>query len=233
MALDDLFDEHEQGQRVQRWLRDNGIGIIGGVALAVAIVGGWQWWQNQRLNALHEAYQRYQTVSNHLLVNDLEQATSQTEALLQDKAGIYADLAALELAQAQVQAQRYEEAITTLQSIRAKEAFKPLVEQRLARLFIETGKADQALALLEALDDAISLDIRADAQFAQNQFTAARQLYQQALTKLDINSPHRRLLELKLMEVSAERNTAKVSATPPPPVNSAAEENAVSTEHNG
>jgi len=232
MALDDLFDEHEQGQRVQRWLRDNGIGIIGGVALAVAIVGGWQWWQSQRLNALYQAYQRYQTVSNHLQANDLEQATSQTEALLQDKAGIYADLAALELAQAQVQAQRYEEAITTLQSIRAKEAFKPLVEQRLARLFIETGKADQALALLEALDDAISLDIRADAQFAQNQFTAARQLYQQALTKLDINSPHRRLLELKLMEVSAERNTAKVSA-PLPPVNSAAEENAVSAEHNG
>jgi len=233
MALDDLFDEHEQGERVQRWLRDNGIGIIGGIALAISIVGGWQWWQKQQLNTLHEGHQRYQMVTKHLRANELEQATNETTALAQNKAGIYADLAALELAQAYVQAQRYDDAITTLEGIRAKEAFTPLVEQRLARLFIETGKADHALALLVAFDDPISLDIRADALFAQKQLSQARQLYQQALAKLDITSPHRRLLELKLMEVSAESNTVTLSASPNPPMGSSAEETAVSTENNG
>jgi len=231
MALDDLLDEHEQGERVQRWLRDNGIGIIGGIALAVTIVGGWQWWQKQQLNTQHEAHQRYQRVNQHLQANNMDEAASQVAALAQDKTGIYADLAALELAQAQVHAQRYEEAIITLQSISAKEAFTPLVEQRLARLLIETGKADQALALLTHLDDAISLEIRADAHFAQNQLSAAREGYQQALTKLDITSPHRRLLELKLMEVSVQRNTAQTSTHPPP--NAPAEESAVTAESNG
>jgi len=214
MALDDLLDEHEQGERVQRWLRDNGIGIIGGIVLAIAIVGGWQWWQKQQLNTLHQAHQGYQAVSQHLRANNLDEATTAASALAQDSAGIYADLAALELAQAQVQAQRYEEAITTLQTIRAKDIFSPLVEQRLARLLIETGKPDQALALLNTLEDAISLEIRADAQFAQNQFSAAGNLYQQALTKLDVAAPQRRLLELKLMEMSTQGTAANVSATP-------------------
>ena len=36
MAIDDLLvDEHEQSERVRNWLRNNGIGIIAGIALVV------------------------------------------------------------------------------------------------------------------------------------------------------------------------------------------------------
>jgi len=233
MALDDLLDEHEQGERVQRWLRDNGIGIIGGVGLAIAIVGGWQWWQKQQLTTLHQAHQSYQVVSKHVRANNIDEAAIEAAALAQNSAGIYADLAALELAQAHVQAQRYEEAITTLQNITAKDRFSPLIEQRLARLLIETGKPDQALAVLNTLDDAASLEIRADAQFAQNQLHAARELYQQALTRLDSAAPQRRLLALKLMQVNAARDTANVS-TALPVVDSANEAASTLTpENNG
>jgi len=224
MALDDLLDEHEQGERVQRWLRDNGIGIIGGVGLAIAIVGGWQWWQKQQLTTLHQAHQSYQVVSKHVRANNIDEAATEAAALAQNSAGIYADLAALELAQAHVQAQRYEEAITTLQNITAKDRFSPLVEQRLARLLIETGKPDQALAL----------EIRADAQFAQNQLHAARELYQQALTRLDSAAPQRRLLALKLMQVNAARDTANVSTALPVVVDSTNEAASTLTpENNG
>ena len=47
MALDDLLDEHEQSERVQDWLRRNGAGLIGGVVLGLAAIGGWQWWQRE------------------------------------------------------------------------------------------------------------------------------------------------------------------------------------------
>ena len=48
MAIDDLLDEHEQGEKVRSWLRENGIGLIGGVILGLALIGGWQWWQRQQ-----------------------------------------------------------------------------------------------------------------------------------------------------------------------------------------
>ena len=38
MAIDDLLDEHEQSERVRSWLRNNGAGLLGGVALATLVV---------------------------------------------------------------------------------------------------------------------------------------------------------------------------------------------------
>ena len=43
MAIDDLLDEHEQSERVRSWLRKNGASIIGGVAIAIGAIAGWQW----------------------------------------------------------------------------------------------------------------------------------------------------------------------------------------------
>lgn len=44
MAIDDLLDEHEQGERVRTWLRDNAAGLIGGLALGLLLIWGWRWW---------------------------------------------------------------------------------------------------------------------------------------------------------------------------------------------
>ena len=48
MAIDELLDEHEQGERVRAWLRENALGIIGGIALGLGLIYGWQWWQRQQ-----------------------------------------------------------------------------------------------------------------------------------------------------------------------------------------
>jgi len=66
MAIDDVLDEHEQSERVRTWLRQNGAGILGGVVLALALIGGWQWWQKQQLGKLAEANSRYEAVSRSL-----------------------------------------------------------------------------------------------------------------------------------------------------------------------
>ncbi|HWS76897.1 MAG TPA: hypothetical protein VN205_00815, partial [Thermomonas sp.] len=49
MALDDLLDEHEQSERVRSWVRNNALGLIGGVGLGLGAIAGWQWWQGQQL----------------------------------------------------------------------------------------------------------------------------------------------------------------------------------------
>ncbi|WP_313492641.1 tetratricopeptide repeat protein [Stenotrophomonas sp.] len=200
MAIDDLLDEHEQSERVRTWLRKNGAGIIGGVVLGIGAIAGWQWWQKEQVGKLADANARYEAVSRSLQSKNLEEAAKEVAALGGGKAGIYADLAALELAKAQVEAGKSDDAIKTLRALKAEGEFKTLIDQRIARLLIENGKPQEALTLLANADDSAGLEIRADALVAQNKRDEARELYNQALAKLDVAAPQRRLLETKLMD---------------------------------
>ena len=47
MAIDDLLDEHDRAKK-DELTGGKGAGLIGGVILGLALIGGWQWWQNQR-----------------------------------------------------------------------------------------------------------------------------------------------------------------------------------------
>ena len=203
MAIDDLLDEHEQSERVRAWLRQNGAGILGGVVLALALIGGWQWWQKQQLGKLAEANSRYEAVSRSLQSKDLDEAAKEVAALEGGQAGIYADLAALELAKAQVEAGKYDDAIKTLRGLKVEGEFKTLIDQRVARLLVETGKPEEALSLLGDAEDSAGLEIRGDALVAQDKREQARDLYKQSLGKLDVAAPQRRLLEIKLMDVGS------------------------------
>lgn len=200
MAIDDLLDEHEQSERVRTWLRKNGAGILSGVILGVGAIAGWQWWQKEQVGKLAEANVRYEAVSRSLQSKKLDDAAKEVAALESGKAGIYADLASLELAKAQVEAGKNEDAIKTLRALKAEGEFKALIDQRVARLLIETGKADEAIKLIGTADDSASLEIRGDALIAQNKRDEAREVYTQALAKLDVAAPQRRLLETKLMD---------------------------------
>jgi predicted negative regulator of RcsB-dependent stress response len=202
MAIDDLLDEHEQSERVRTWLRKNGAGILGGVILGIAAIYGWQWWQKDQVGKLAEANTRYEAVLRSLQSKDLDEAVKEVAALEGEggKAGIYADLAALELSKAQVEAGKSEDAIKTLRGLKAEGEFKALIDQRIARLLIETGKPEEAQALLASASDSAGLEIRGDALMAQGKRDEARDLYTQALAKLDIAAPQRRLLETKLTD---------------------------------
>lgn len=200
MAIDDLLDEHEQGERVRTWLRQNGAGILGGIVLGIGAIAGWQWWQKDQLDKLAEANTHYEAVTRSLQSRDLEEAAREVAALGSGKAGIYADLAALELAKAQVEAGKADDAINTLRALKAEGEFKTLIDQRIARLLIETGKPADALGLLANAEDSAGLEIRGDALIAQGKRDEARGLYQQSLGRLDVAAPQRRLLETKLAD---------------------------------
>lgn len=199
MAIDDLLDEHEQSERVRTWLRKNGAGLIGGVALGIAAIIGWQWWTKQHSSDLAQANARYETVLKSVQANQLDQAAKDMAALEQGGANIYADLAGLRLAKAQADAGKPEQALATLRAIKPGEELKLLVDQRIARLLIETGKSEDALKLLSASDN-LSLELRGDALIAQGKRDAARDAYAKSLATLDVAAPQRRLLETKLMD---------------------------------
>ncbi|WP_371181980.1 YfgM family protein [Xanthomonas sacchari] len=200
MAIDDLLDEHEQSERVRTWLRKNGAGLIGGIVLGLGAIIGWQWWTKQRSNDLAQANARYEAVLKSIQANQLDKAAKDMAELQQGSANIYAELAALRLAKAQVDAGKSDAALTTLRALKADGEMKVLVDHRVARLLISGGKPQDALALVASATDSQGLEIRGDALIAQGKRDAARDAYAKALTSLDVASPQRRVVETKLMD---------------------------------
>ncbi len=200
MAIDDLLDEHEQSERVRSWLRKNGLSILGGVVIAVGAIGGWQWWQQEHGNKLASANIEYQKVLKGIQDNKVEDAGVAVKALDAGPSNIYSELAALQLAKAQVEAGRNDEALATLRAVKVDGDLKRVVDQRIARLLVATGKGDEAITLLGGATDPSALEIHGDALMAQGKRDEARGQYEKALKTLDVAAPQRRLLETKLMD---------------------------------
>src|SRR5690606_239672 len=199
MAIDDLLDEHEQSERVLAWLRSNGAGLIGGVILGLALILGWQWWKGHQATQGMQAGDDYQAMLETLEAKDVDKARAQAAALADTP---YAPLAALDLAKAQLDAGQRDQAIATLRGADSSNAaLEGILHQRLARLLIDAGKADEALQVLGDADDPASLEVRGDAQVALGKSEEARVSYSKVLAGLDVASPSRRLVELKLTDV--------------------------------
>ena len=200
MAIDELLDEHEQGERVRAWLRENALGIIGGIALGLGLIYGWQWWQRQQEGDRVQASASYQAASEQLKAGKIAEAKPLIAALPE---GVYDTLGALELAKAQLDDDKRDDAIATLRATRPQDpALAGVVRDRLASLLIDAGKGKDALALLAPADaDARVLQLRGDAHSALGQQAEAREAYAKALVLLEVGDPARNLVELKLAEV--------------------------------
>ena len=190
--MDELLDEHEQGERVRAWLRNNGAALIGGVVLGLGAIFGWKWWQQQEQAQREAAGQAYQDTVESIEAGDPAAAAPIVAGL---DAAPYETLAALRLGQADA-------AIATLQGVSAEDpALANVVQLRLARLLVDGGKAEDALALLGTATQPATLELRGDAEAALGRRDAARAAYEQALAGLETDSPQRQLLEIKLVAV--------------------------------
>ena len=202
MAIDDLLNEHEQSERVRGWIRSNAIGLVGGVGLGLGAIFGWQWWQGQQTQAQMGVNARYAEVINAYEAGDVP-ADKGREAIAAIGKGnpTLGTLAALQLAKAQAESGKRDDAIATLRNLRDVDAdLRPIVRQRLARLLIDAGKAKEALPLLDDDKNPSMLDVRGDARFALGELALAQKDYLKALGLVDVGDPEHRLLTLKLIE---------------------------------
>lgn len=202
MAIDEIYDDHEQSERVRDWLRRNALGLVAGIAVGLGLIGGWQWWQGYQQGRQVEAGNRYQAVVGSITTGNLEQARAQAAAL---PSGSYGLLAALDLAKAEYEAGDSEAAIATLRTAGGTDpALEPIRRHRLALLLLDAGQAEEAIELLAGSQEPASLEILGDAQLALERRDDARQSYESALRGLDVAAPQRRLLELKLIDVGGQ-----------------------------
>lgn len=202
MAIDELLNEHEQSEQVRNWLRGNALGIVGGIGLGLAVIAGWNWWQGQRLQSsmgVSAVYsQAVQAYEDGKLPADKGKAVI---ASLDKNNPTLGTLAALQLAKAQVDANKRDDAIATLRGVtQVAPDLQAVLNERLARLLVDAGKAKDALVLLGDERNAGMLDARGDAHFALGEMDKAQAAYRKALVLVDVGNPQHKLIEMKLIE---------------------------------
>ena len=203
--MEELTD-NEREEQLRAWWGENWLWIFGGIALGLAMLAGWQYWQRHKISVAEAAASGYREVIQALGSDDRPAAIAAADKLRLEHPDMpYADQADLALARVAVDRREYDEAARLLQSVAdtSKDPeLRNIARGRLARVLIEQGKPDAALALLDAAQAgefaALYHDIRGDALSAKGESAAARDEYELALAaETDTGGLDRAYVELK------------------------------------
>src|SRR5690606_10568486 len=148
----DQIDEYEQGERVRAWLKNNGSSLITGVALGLAALGGWQWWQNQGEVRKVEAAAEFVSYNRAADAGETNKALAHAEAIAQQHNETpYVALVALNEAQRLQQDGKAEDALAKLDGVPTEHldpALAELLQLRAIRLLAGLGRHEDVIKRL-------------------------------------------------------------------------------------
>lgn len=205
MAHFDL-EQQDQIDAIKSWWERWGR-LVSGVALLLALVvagiTGWRWYQHRQAEG---AAVLYLAIQESLQGNDLKRVREAAGQLVEKYPSTgYAVLAALVAARIDVESGDSKTARARLEWAAAnakQDEYRDLARLRLAAVMVDDRDYVAALRVLDlkrsATFDALFLDLRGDVLSAQGDAPAARAAYQSALERMEANSPYRALVEVKL-----------------------------------
>ncbi|MDF0750642.1 tetratricopeptide repeat protein [Marinobacter sp. 71-i] len=210
----EMRTEEETVQAIKDWWKKNGSSLLIGIAAALAIVFGWQAWQNHQMQQRTEAASQFAELINAYSDETDENRADTVAYIAKELQEEYSDSAfaiygMLMLARQQVMDQGDPEAaIESLTWAQEKTGESgPLtlvVRNRLARAQFAAEKYDEALATIDSVNDAgsfsaIFTELRGDILLAQGNREGAREAY---LAAREQNQQGRSgILELKLSDL--------------------------------
>ena len=212
MAVYDL-EEQEKIEDLKAWWQQYGKYIsaaIMTVAIVVAGVQGWRWYQHHQAE---QASVLYQAVSQAVRTNDVAKAKDPASQIV-EKFGstAYAPRAALLYAKLLYDSGDKPGAKAQLQWVidhSAEDELKAVARFRLAEALLDEKQYDDALRTLDAKTDdaftAIYADLKGDILAAAGRADDAKSAYQTALAKLDPKSPYRTFVQVKLDSLGGSR----------------------------
>ncbi|MBD8525295.1 YfgM family protein [Pseudomarimonas arenosa] len=207
----ELMDEHEQGERVRAWLKENGSSIVTGILLGVAGIFGWQWWGSNQEQQKHNAAAQYAELAEAVERNDRDGVQALLKSIESDYGSTaYSVLGALHWADMQVDAGELAGAAESLRQ--AKQANKvaelsAVIDTRLARVLLASGEAEAARGVLAAVGkdqgSAMVDELLGDIEAKLGNRDAAIQHWQSAYQRYEDTMPARSMVEMKLLDLGA------------------------------
>lgn len=203
----EIYDsEQEQVEALKRWWKENGTTVLVGLVVGLGGVFGWTAWQDYQRTQADAASGLYQRQSTELAAENYAESDKAGAALREEfPSSGYAGLSALVMAKSAFEQNQTEDALRHLQWVLDSDARRELkltARIRTARLMLDAGDIDGALALLnvESLGtfQASYDELRADIHVVQGKSEQARAAYRQALSRLDEPSAAQRRVQTKL-----------------------------------
>ncbi len=187
--MDDLLSEKEQIEQIRTWWSEYGGYVIGGLGLGIALLVGWNFYQDSILEAQLEGSAMFEEVAVHVSTGNLEDAETVVAELSANYGDtIYASQAQFALARLYMDKNRDQDAADALRNVldgSSGNALKHVARTRLARILLYQGDAQGVLDLLEGQQsDAFAAtwnELRGDAHHELGQIAEAAAAYQAAL----------------------------------------------------
>ncbi len=205
MAVE-LYDEHEQSERVRKWIKEYGVSIVLGLVLAFGGIFGFRQWQDHQVQQRFLAAEYFDVIQRELDAGELDLAEQQFAALRDAvPRSSYVALSGMLLAAGYVEDGRLEPAARLYREIldgRGLDSLRPVVTLRLARVLEAQGDLDAAMALVAgeapAGFTAAWAEVRGDLALARGEHERARLAFQEAIDNISGQGGKRRLLQLKI-----------------------------------
>jgi len=219
----DFETEEQQLDAIKKWWHENSTMIIGGLAVGVSSIFGWQYYQQETKVHAEQASVIYEQVISNLqsptAVNEQMLKVNNLQAEYSDTP--YASLSSLLLAKQQLANGEFVKAQQQLDWVinnAEQDELVYLAKIRMARVLLSTEQLDNALVLLnQAYPDsfkAMALELKGDALLVKGEAEMARAAYQEASS---FSNSTNRWLQLKIDDIAlpADNNTSAADTSEP------------------
>lgn len=204
--MSENLTEEQQVEELKKWWKENGRSIVIGAVLGIALIGGWQVWNNYRDSQAEKGAILYDKFASLILRDDKVSAQKEFNTLNDEHGGtIYVDFARLQLAMSEGNNGNQETAADYLQQVVSAgvdEGLKQVAALRLARVYLAQNKTGEAREMLKHVTDkafeADALAIEGQAALAEGNKEAARIALEAARDKGAADSEMIRYLLLQL-----------------------------------
>ncbi|MDM8564085.1 tetratricopeptide repeat protein [Candidatus Halobeggiatoa sp. HSG11] len=212
--------EEEQVEALKKWWKENGLSVVGGVAIGFALLFGWRWWQAYTEQQSHLASDAYEHILISLEQKQTQRAHNTADKLLAEHSNsAYSIFAALNLARQDVEDGEIETAHARLQWIIDQQSgiseLTHIARLRKAKLLISQDKLDDASNLIANIKTekfkGSYTELRGDIAIKQGKMDVARTAYTEAVKSESLSAQHLDWIQMKLDDLGpVERINAAV-----------------------